>query len=85
MIQPHKTSEEAICHRKTVLSSQNSHSVCISSNITSIESQGSIAEPTLFSVFITDSDTGTEQTLSKLADDTKLGRVADTPNGFAAI
>ena len=39
----------------------------------------------MFDIFINDLEDGTECTLSKLADDTKLGDVAESTEGCAAI
>lgn len=47
--------------------------------------QGSILGPILSNLFISDLGNGIEHTLSKFAVDTKLGGVADTPVGCAAI
>jgi len=48
-------------------------------------SQGSVLGPALFNILVSNTESGTECTLSKFADDTKLCGVVNTLEGRDAI
>ena len=47
--------------------------------------QVSVWGPALFNIFISDTDSGIERTLSKFEDNSKLSGAVDTPEGWDAI
>ncbi|PKU46706.1 pol- hypothetical protein [Limosa lapponica baueri] len=65
---------------------QSTHSVELDTNVVHPKcSPGSILDPVLFNIFINNLDEGIECTFSRFADDTKLGELAESPQGCAAI
>ena len=70
-----------VLNERIVISIAESGWKCVASDVP----QGSVLGLILFNIFISDLDKGIECTHSNFADDTKLGGVADTPEGPAAI